>query len=252
MRADFVMGGSFEAPPAAPALTPPWTGGGALGAAVSNLGGIWNATHGEQFAILTTWQSNLDDSSQPIVPPFGGALGTLVVGGAAPVEAIEAFRGYAPPGPLVMPTASQGSAIKTTFNVGSNQRLELEFLFPTNEDFRGGLPDFAFMAIDGGPPILLSSVPGLFGPLPLHGHFGSQSSTDWSTASMLLSPGIRTLLLGVTDFGDTQFSSASVVENVRQPAIPESAFAAHSDSFATVVLLFIRRCRTQSPHSCCN
>lgn len=247
VEAQLIPGGSFEPPPPAPAMTPPWIPTGDVGTVAGVLAGVpaWSPTHLAQFAVMTN--SAPGNDVPPVPPVYAGSAG-LFAGGPVGVGILEAALGV-PAGSLAVGfagfAATEGSGIlHPGFAVATTSTLSFDAMFATNENFRG-LPgiDFAFVSVDGGLPMVLFAGPQPNGPLPPNGLFGFDSFGFSTFSSIVLGPGIHTIAFGVLDTLDGACSSALYLDNLRLTPIPEPGTVLTACAFAAMAGWSIRRCR---------
>ena len=121
-------------------------------------------------------------------------------------------------------SASEGSAIQTTFSASAGESLSFLYNFLTAE---GGSNDFAFVSVQpvggfDGPDLLadvLTSTPVLSPTIPIPG--GSVPGFFWNAETgyhqfshVFAEDGLYSLTIGVADTGDTEAGSALLIDDV--------------------------------------
>jgi hypothetical protein len=163
------------------------------------------------------------------IPPAAGNFQALLTNHPAgslgvPVGQVEAFLGVSSGAldSLGNGTVTQASALKQTLTANAGDIISFSWNFLTNEDSQtSGTNDFAFFSIVPGAPSTLANT---FSPLSPSSSPIFFSDTGYSVFTFQIhSAGTYTVGFGVADSGDTDISSALLLDNVKftSTAVPE-------------------------------
>ena len=163
------------------------------------------------------------------IPPAAGIFQALLTNHPAgslgvSVGQVEAFLGVSSGAldSLGSGSVTQASALKQTITANAGDIISFSWNFLTNEDpLSAGTNDFAFFSIVPGTPSTLANTFSSLSPSS-SSIFSFDSGYSVFTVQ-ILSAGTYTVGFGVADSGDTDISSALLLDNVKltTSAVPE-------------------------------
>jgi hypothetical protein len=179
---------------------------------------LGDVAHSAGGAVLTT--ASVDYADDPPDAPGAYNASTVAAAEAGVPGGIEEFSGLAI-GALDQggDFAYEGSAIRQTFSVAAGDTLSFDWNFFTHEASQG-LPDFAFVVIDGVLSTLAFAADATLPSVPLGWTTGTSTGVH-GFSHAYAAGGVSTMAFGVVDVGDYNVTSALWLDNVSVTPVPE-------------------------------